>query len=89
MDLREISCEDERWLELAQDSIQLWYFELPALNLVVLLSELLKYCNKVDPKELGCGHERWMKVAQDSIQLWSFELSALNLRVPLLELDGS
>jgi hypothetical protein len=37
MGLREIGCEDGRWIELAQDRDQWWAFVLAVLNLCVLL----------------------------------------------------
>jgi hypothetical protein len=39
MDLREIGCEDGRWMELAQDRVQLRDLVLAVLNLRVLLPE--------------------------------------------------
>jgi hypothetical protein len=39
MDLREIGCEDGRWMELAQDRVQLRAPALAVLNLPVLLPE--------------------------------------------------
>jgi uncharacterized protein with HEPN domain len=39
MDLREIGCEDGRWMELAQDRVQWRAFVLAVLNLRVLLPE--------------------------------------------------
>jgi hypothetical protein len=36
MDLREIGCEDGRWMELAQDRVQWWALVLAVLNLRVL-----------------------------------------------------
>jgi hypothetical protein len=39
MDLREIGCEDGKWIELAQDRVQWWAFVLAVLNLRVLLLE--------------------------------------------------
>ena len=41
MDLREIGCEDGRWIELAQDLVQWPAFVLSGLNLLVLLPELV------------------------------------------------
>jgi hypothetical protein len=37
MDLREMGCEDGRWMELAQDRVQLWALILAALDLWVLV----------------------------------------------------
>jgi len=37
MDLREIGCEDGRWMELAQDRVQWQALLLAVLNLLVLL----------------------------------------------------
>jgi hypothetical protein len=37
MDLREMGCEDGRWMELAQDRVQWRAFVLAVLNLRVLL----------------------------------------------------
>jgi hypothetical protein len=39
MDLREIGCEDGRWMELAQDPVQWRALVLAVLNLRVLLPE--------------------------------------------------
>ena len=39
MDLREIGCEDGRWIELAQDRVQWQALVLAVLNLLVLLPE--------------------------------------------------
>jgi hypothetical protein len=39
MDLREMSCEDGRWMELAQDRAQWRALVLAVLNLRVLLPE--------------------------------------------------
>jgi len=39
MYLREIGCEDGRWMELAQDRVQWWALVLAVLNLRVLLPE--------------------------------------------------
>ena len=41
MDLREIGCEDGRWMELAQDRVQWPAFVLAVLNLLLLLTELV------------------------------------------------
>ena len=38
-DLMETGCEDGRWMELAQDSVQWWASVLVALNLCVQLPE--------------------------------------------------
>jgi hypothetical protein len=39
MDVREIGCEDGRWMELAQDRVQWRALVLAVLNLRVLLPE--------------------------------------------------
>ena len=39
MDLREIGCEDGRWMELAQDRVQWQALVLAVLNLLVQLPE--------------------------------------------------
>ena len=39
MDLREICCEDWRWMELAQDCVQWQALVLAVLKLLVLLPE--------------------------------------------------
>jgi hypothetical protein len=39
MDLMEIGCKDERWMELAQDRVQWWGLVLAVLNRCVLLPE--------------------------------------------------
>jgi len=36
MDIREIGCEDGRWMELAKDRVQWQAFVLAVLNLVLL-----------------------------------------------------
>ena len=41
MDLKEIGCEDGRWMELAQDHVQWWALVLEVLKLCVLLPELV------------------------------------------------
>jgi hypothetical protein len=41
MDLREICCEDGRWMELAQDPVQWQALVLAVLKLRVLLPELV------------------------------------------------
>jgi hypothetical protein len=38
MDLREMGCEEERWMELAQDRVQWRALVLAVLNLRILLS---------------------------------------------------
>jgi hypothetical protein len=40
MDLREIGCEDRRWMELAQDRVQWRALALEMLNLRVLLPDI-------------------------------------------------
>jgi hypothetical protein len=45
MDLGEICCGDERWIELAQDYMKMWALSLAVLNLLVLLPELV---SKID-----------------------------------------
>jgi len=39
MDLREMGCEDRRWMELAQDRVQWQALVLTVLNRLVLLPE--------------------------------------------------
>ena len=39
LDLEEICCGDDRWIELAQDRIQMWALVLAVLKLPVLLPE--------------------------------------------------
>ena len=39
MDLMEIGCEDERWIELARDRVERWALVLAVLNRCVLLPE--------------------------------------------------
>ena len=39
MDLGDICCGDESWIELAQDRIQMWALVLAVLKLLVLLPE--------------------------------------------------
>jgi hypothetical protein len=40
MALRQIVCEDGRWMELAQDHVQRWALILVVLNRLVLLPEI-------------------------------------------------
>jgi hypothetical protein len=42
VELRDISCEDVRWMELAQDRVQWRVLVLAVLNLRVMLPELVK-----------------------------------------------
>jgi hypothetical protein len=48
MDLREIGCEDGKWIELAQHPVQWWAFVLAVMNICVLLPETTsdKFCCK-------------------------------------------
>jgi len=39
MDLKEIYCENGKWMELAQDRVELWALVLAVLNRCVLLAE--------------------------------------------------
>jgi hypothetical protein len=43
MDLREIGCEDGRWMDLAQDRVQWQALVLAVLKLLVLILELVGY----------------------------------------------
>ena len=43
MDVREIGCEDGRWIELAQDRVQWQALVLVVMNLLAVLPE--KYVN--------------------------------------------
>jgi hypothetical protein len=43
MDLTEIGCEDERWVELAEDRVRWWALVIAVLNCCVLLPDLLTY----------------------------------------------
>jgi hypothetical protein len=52
MDLREIGCEDGRWMELAQGRIQWQAFVLAVLNPGVLL------CLKFRPVKIPITHTR-------------------------------
>jgi hypothetical protein len=36
VDLREIGCDDGKWMELAQDSVEWWTFLLMMMNCVML-----------------------------------------------------
>jgi hypothetical protein len=58
MDLREIGCEDGRWMELAQDCVQWQALVLAVLNLLVLLPEIWLIS----------------KVAHKGNRLWGWEL---------------
>jgi hypothetical protein len=84
MDLRELGCEDGRWMELAQDRVQWWALVLAVLNLRVLLPER-ELISKMDLRELGCEDGRWMELAQDRVQWWALVLAVLNLLVLLPE----
>jgi hypothetical protein len=44
MDLLEIGSEDGRWMELAQDHVQLWTLVLAVFNMWVLLPESWLKC---------------------------------------------
>jgi len=39
LDLMNVSCEDGRWMELAQDRVQWWALVLAVFNLLFLLPE--------------------------------------------------
>ena len=67
MDLREIDCEDGRWIELAQDRVQWQALVLAVLNLLVLLPES-ELISKMDLREIGCEDGRWIELAQDRVQ---------------------
>jgi hypothetical protein len=54
MHLREIRREDGRWMQLAQDHVQLWVMVLVVLNLQSMLSVLLYYLQKVNGHVRGC-----------------------------------
>jgi hypothetical protein len=43
MDLREVGCEDVRWMELAQDRVKWQALVLAMLNLGVLLTECCQF----------------------------------------------
>jgi len=58
MDLREIGCEDGRWMELAQDCVQWQALVLAVLSLLVLLPEC-KLISKMDLREISCVNGRW------------------------------
>jgi hypothetical protein len=57
IDLREIDCEDGRWIELAQDRVQWWAFVLAVLNLRVLPPES-QLISKIYLREIGCEDGR-------------------------------
>jgi len=47
MNLMEISCEDRRWMELAQDHVQCQDLVLVVLNLQVLLLQCSLYMTEI------------------------------------------
>jgi len=57
MDLREVGCEDGKWMELAQDRVQWQALLLAVLNLLVLLPDG-KLIGKMDLREIGCDYRR-------------------------------
>jgi hypothetical protein len=75
MDLREMGCEDGRWMELAQDRVQWRALLLAVLNLRVLLPESW-LISKMDLVEISCENGRWMELAQDRVQ-WRASLLAV------------
>jgi hypothetical protein len=58
MDLREMGCEDGRWMELAQDRVQWRALMLAVLNLRVLLPES-QLISKMDLREIGREDGKW------------------------------
>jgi hypothetical protein len=84
MHLREVGRQDEIWMELAQNRVQLQTLILAVLKLRVLLPES-QLIRKVDLRETGCEDGRWMELAQDRVQWQNLVLAVLNLLVLLPE----
>jgi hypothetical protein len=81
MDLREIGCEEGRWLKLAQEW---WAVVLAVLNLLLVLPEGY-LSSKMDLREIGCEERTWMRLAQNLVQWWAVVLAVLNLLLVLPE----
>jgi hypothetical protein len=83
MELRKIDCEDGRWIELAQDSVQWRAFVTEGVELSG--SATRQVVSQMELRKIGCEDDRWMELAQDRVQ-WRFFLSAvLNFLVLLPE----
>ena len=80
----EMGCEDGRWMELAQNCVQLWALVLTVLNRCVLLPDS-QLISRMDLMEIGCEDGRWMELAQDRVQWWTLVLAVLKLCVLLPE----
>jgi hypothetical protein len=80
MDLREIFCEDERWIELAQDRVQLQNCLLAVLNLHVLLPKSQRI-SKMHLREIYCVDGRWKEPAftlvSCSAYSWTLKMEAI------------
>ena len=76
--------EVKNWMELAQDRVQWQALVLAALNLLVLLPELVN--NRMDLREIGCEDGSWIHLAQDRVLWQALVLAVLNLLVLLPEL---
>jgi hypothetical protein len=59
MGVKEVGCEDGRWIELAQDCVQWRALVLAVLNLQVLLPESY-LISKMALTEIGCDDGRWI-----------------------------
>jgi hypothetical protein len=62
VDIKELGCEDRRWMELAQDRVQWRALVILALNLRVLLPEN-QLINKMDLREENREDGKWMELA--------------------------
>jgi hypothetical protein len=60
MVLRELGCEDGRWMELAQDRVHWRALVLPVLNVRVLLPEN-ELISKMDLRGIDCEDGRLSK----------------------------
>jgi hypothetical protein len=78
MDLREIGCEDGRWIELAFDSVHCRALELAVLNLWVMASENW-LISKLYLRDIIRENGRWMELGHDRLQWRGFVLAMLNL----------
>jgi hypothetical protein len=74
--LREIGCEDGRWMELAQVRVQWRALVSAALNLQFCYHSV----SKMDLMEIGCEDGRWMELAQVRVQWRALVPAALNLQ---------
>jgi len=70
LDLGEICCGNERWIELAQDRIQMWALVLAVLKLLVLLQEICLLSWILEKYVVGMrGGLNWLTIASNG-GLW-------------------